>query len=226
MGTPLRAVMLVAAAIALCATPGRASVIYSDLGPGKSFNCCQGRGFGGSGSFVGFVEILAAEFIPAHNDRIRQIDLALSHVAGFNDGARVSLWTGVAALPTAELAVWELHDPLPEFGDFSTANITIHVDPGIEVEAGGEYFIAVGPLDQSSDFFGDWSDNSQDIHGTMAFSNGGGWSQDHGSYRMPAFDVLSDAPEPATLALFTAGLAWPLRRRVTQISAVKANTTP
>ncbi|HXN49488.1 MAG TPA: PEP-CTERM sorting domain-containing protein [Bryobacteraceae bacterium] len=191
--------------LALCVTslPTWAGVMFSDFGPGDSYNCCGGwtvgqTGFGQYGP--------ASEFTAAAGGNVSQIDVALASIS--NGDATVSLWTANAGVPDVELGSWNV-TPTDSFG-LCCDVVMIPVLAGPSLTTGQTYFLAI----QSATGFLAWNQNNQNVSGTLAESLDGGatWPETSQGQALGAFDVLSGVPEPATLTLLGAGLLCLLAR--------------
>jgi hypothetical protein len=139
----------VLAVIALALLSGRAEadVIFSDLGPGDSFNANNWYSVWGDGWASGFT--LGGSY------NVSEIDVALAHVSGSN-AAVVSLWTDVGDAPNTELGSWDVSP--------STPITAITGITGVTLGAGGDYFVEI-----ASDYptLDDWNYNNQGVTGPL-----------------------------------------------------------
>jgi hypothetical protein len=195
-----------AASLALAlglASAGAASaeVVYSDFGPGQSYDTSSGLIIGDSGSVVGETfdsNPAAMGFTPTSSADVSQIDIALNLFQGSTSSPEVavSLWTDVANAPGAALGSWDLTG-LPFSNDPGIE--TISGISGVSLSAGQSYFLEVDALNGAA--YG-WNLNSTDAKGDV-FVVG----TDHPDSKLSAFDVVGSAtPEPATWAMLLTGV--------------------
>lgn len=195
------------------AVPARAAtVLYSNLGPGNSYNPGVGwtiMGPAGAESYAQF-----ALFTPTAGGDVAQIDVALRTVAG-NGSAVVSLWTESGGLPGVLLGSWFVTSTV-NFGGCCDVTSATGIT-GVTLTGGQSYALL---LDTFGSNWLAWNFNNQGVVGEMGHSKdgGGSWTtrQDYlGAFAVYAGDETA-VPEPSTLLLAGVGLiglfAWRTRR--------------
>lgn len=209
-----RMLMVIMATIAFT-TGVQASVIFTNFGQsGNLFQAGSGiplTGYTTPSSFTGFVA-QAFAFTPTVSFTLAEIDIALSHVSGTNDGL-VSLWTDSGGSPGTVLSSW-ITGPVPAFGECCTYQAFVPNVQPINLVGQQRYWILAVANGFSSTLI--WNSNSLGLSGPSAsMVNGGPYTT--GTTRQGAFQVLGTAtvPEVSSTALSMTGLvflAWQLRR--------------
>jgi len=203
------------AGAALAASPAAADTIFSNYGPGQTYDDQNGWAVNGASTpeFPGYLA-QAAGFTASVSANVTQIDLAAYAVAGTpafpgvpatpgNSGTPtldVSLWTDVGGVPTAELGSWTVNSISTFHGFTEQAPLVVDVT-GVSVIAGDNYFVELTPGNPLS--LVTWQDNPTDAAGPM-------WSSFLGPLTTQpeeAFAVLDGVPEPAAWTLMLAGFA-------------------
>jgi hypothetical protein len=197
---------LASAAFTLCVVISfgahASSVIYSTFGPNNTYINSIYEINGGSS---GITYPDAMPFQSATGAAVSQIDIALGYLSGTN-GADVQLWTNSGNALGQLLGSWSLAN-LPALGNSDL--VTISGITGIDLAAGGSYYLWVGQADTSTVL--GWYENNQGLSGF--FLAGGGTATN--PYYLPddgtfgAFDVIGSVPTtplPASLPLFASGL--------------------
>lgn len=183
--------------LAAGAAPAGAGVLFSDLGPGQSYDCCSGWTVSGSSSTLGQSLVSASEFTAAKGGAVGAIDVAIGHISGTN-GATVSLWTDNAGALGSQLGSWDVSG-LATFGSTGSGSLAdITGVKGVSLVAGKSYFLQ---LSSPSDTWDAWNFNSVG-QSSKLIQNG----QDFGPQATGAFQVLSSAPEPAAWAMMVLGV--------------------
>ena len=155
---------LIVALIALTLSLGRAeaAVIFSDLGPGNSYDNGNAWEVGQGGNLWGYIP--ASGFTSQGNYHLSEIDLALANYSGTNE-ATVSLWTDFGGMPTNQLGSWNVSGQGQYGANESITAITGIT--GITLHAGDRYFveIAAQPGIDGSSTVDAWNFNNQGATG-------------------------------------------------------------
>jgi hypothetical protein len=207
-------------ALAGPAGPARADVIFSNLGPGESYNQIQGYiEAGPEAAFPLTRQAMAftAGQTPTSFDGAR---VALGLASGANE-IDLRLYTDAGGQPGAVIETIHASGQMPTYGQFGSGHlVTFESALHPLLEAGGTYWLL--PF-ASGDTFAGWNRNDQGSSGPFALSQElepTGWvvsSQQQGAYAVNG--TPSPAPEPSALALAGVGLvglagyAWRLPRR-------------
>jgi hypothetical protein len=179
------------AAVLLVAPASASTVIYSDLGPGGSYDSTQGYSL----FHYGF---LLVQFVASANGPAVQADLALEG----NLVTAVSLWTDSGGGPGTQLCSAQANSALSGLTTMTLAGCPALI-------AGQSYFIQ----DVLTAGLGEWNYNNQGITGSVASVGD--------NATLPAFDVLGPdpaTPEPSTLLLLLPGAALLVLRRYARSS--------
>jgi hypothetical protein len=195
---PALAGWLAAAAVAACGPSAQATtILFSDLGPGQSYNCCQGY-LVGKGP-IGSVAVPANSFVASASGPVSEIDVAFQQVVG-SDSAVVSLWTNGGNALGTELGSWTVSG-FPLLASIGAGGLsTITGISGITLTAGDTYYLQIM---YNAPGYGGWPFNSQGVTGNVLESG-----SPAGTDLTGAFDVLAaGVPEPATWAMLSLGVA-------------------
>lgn len=184
----------------MAAGAARADVVFSDFGPGDSFQT-DGAGITGASTFFGYFAAGGA-FTPAQNYTVTGVDLAVS---GFGSPGEASIWTDVGGVPGSQIGnAAGLTFPGP-------ATIVPVTGLDATVLAGQRYFLVLTPGSDNAD--GTWFYNDGSYL-TDVSNNGSGWTVNITDTQTPAFDIIGSpltlpvgAPEPASIALLATGVA-------------------
>jgi hypothetical protein len=185
----------------LAAGASSADVIFSDLGPGYTFNGTGGLGIDGPGVTYG-PNAAAAEFTATVTATVGRLDLGLDNNLGPNLPVTVSLWTVNGGVPGTQLAAWTLQN-IPSVPAVNPTNVitTLSNLAGPQLTAGTPYFLSVAPAANTT--FMSWNDNITNTVGQVYIQSAGANSL--GARVLPAFDVQT-VPLPAATWLLLSGL--------------------
>jgi PEP-CTERM motif-containing protein len=205
---------------------GKADVVYSNFGPGGTYDCCGAHGIGYFLTIRGASDQqIGMAFTPTSDFYLSQIDLPITWGGGSNDFI-VTLQSDSSGLPGAVLESWELAADLPPLGHANPGAETLLASSAVTLQADQQYWLVVaGGTDTTS---GAWNFSSTDALGLEAIRlNGGSFTVDSATWFNPmsAFDVLGTpvgaVPEPSSallvgaviLGLVTCRRRFPLRRQ-------------
>jgi hypothetical protein len=201
--SPSRMSQILVAIAILFAGTGRASVIFTDLGAGNTYDCCTGDGASGSAIVSGPLDT-ADTFTPSTTATFGDLLIGLSFFPGTgeDDLAVVSLVDDSSGSPTgAVLESWDVGG-LPQFGTTSSIVQTLVTDTTITLTSGTPYWILIAPEDANSDVVWNASLTSGAI---TEINSGSGWTTTAGE---EAFEVdSSSSPEPGSWLLLGTGIA-------------------
>lgn len=187
-----------------------ASIIYSDLSAGESYNDGTGYALGYPGPSG-----LAVAFTPGAVYDLTEIDVGVTHISGANV-VKIKLLADASGSPGALIHTWTLTG-LPTFGSVHTiqSSQVISGITGITLSTGTQYWVAVFPGDDPSSSaawnMDNWPTSNPATQNYLAQYNSG-----TASWYLPGFQdghalkVLGDAqtavPETGTLFLLVIGL--------------------
>ena len=147
---------------------------------------------------------------------VSQIDLGVGYVTGVNS-FYAAIFSDNNGLPGTELGVWNNLSSGTTFGN-CCGLVTIN-NPGINLTAGQQYFMVLGPMNINDTSWEAWNLNSQNVNGLDLYSTDGGqsWNSNGTGNALGAFDVLGASsttststtgttPEPSSLLLLGTGL--------------------
>jgi len=188
----------------LCGGFAKADVIFSNLGPGNSYNPIPGFLFGAT---VGTPVAIAMPFTPAGTFTLTQIDVAIIHQMVPNSDINsvvLTLNSDSGGLPGAALMTWNLSG-LPTSGVCCTVTTVVPGSP-VLLSAGVQYWLAATTA--SADNLEGWSVNIAGTIGPVAQNVGSGFAFIIDP--QPAFDVLgtpAQNPVPTITSLSPMNLA-------------------
>jgi hypothetical protein len=191
------------------AGPARADLIFSNFGPGESYNL-------DGGPVVGLGQVVGNAFtVPTTSAyRLDSITAALTFVSGPVNSVTLSLETDINNQPGKTLESWTLTDLPPIAHDNPPSTVTSVLHPLLK--AGTQYWVVASNPDPTQTSNNSWNFTSPDVQGLV-------WSNNSGTSiaTQSAFSVsgsLSIVPEPATMTLTSVAVliglgAWYRHRR-------------
>jgi len=186
--------------LAICslgtAVPVRADVVFSDLGPGGSYQ--SSMGWTVYGPTAPIKTDRASTFVPLSSYTLDSIQAAFTWSSGVNAGD-MYLMSDSGGLPGAVLESFHLNN-LPAFGASSTALATAASTLHPLLSAGIQYWLVTSANDNS---FLSFNQNNTGYIGLASRDNGGAWGLNTG-ITGGAFRVIGSpaaVPEPSTFAL-------------------------
>ncbi len=201
-----------------CTLCAQAAVIYSNLGPGLSYD--NGALIAANGSLA-----VATPFLTPSgaNYDLTALDIAIDQSGGPNT-ALVALMADSSGLPGGVIASWTMNFP-SLFSNFSiVASQQITGITGIALNENTTYWLAALPTSNATDTW--WRGNNTGQHNVEANSNNGGasWSSLLTQNANVAFAVYGNShpvPEPETFTMLLAGLGllgFTTRRRKNHVT--------
>jgi PEP-CTERM motif-containing protein len=201
----MKKLLLLVAALLLPLFARADTVLYNNLGPGNSYNCCIGWTIG-----IGFTQ--GDQFTASATANLSSIDIALAYASGPTNGDIVSLYTDAGGMPGTLLEQWTATN-LPNFGTTSNSPIVLTSTNHPLLMAGNQYWLIASPIDQNSNNPWNWNDTgavgNHYVNGSVSLNTQG------------AFAVFGttggSVPEPASMFLLGTGLiggAASLRKRL------------
>ncbi len=201
----MKKLLLVFAALLLPSLATADTVLYNNLGPGNSYDCCIGYTIG-----VGFTQ--GDQFTASATANLSSIDIALGYAFGPTNGDIVSLYTDAGGMPGTLLEQWTATN-LPSFGSTSNSPTLLMSTNHPLLVAGDQYWLIASPIDQNSN--NPWNFNDTGAVGNHYF-NGSVTLATQGAFAV--FGTTGGSvPEPASMFLLGTGLiggAASLRRRL------------
>ena len=175
------------ALLVLASGQARADVIFSDFGPGNSYNTGGGSSVGGS------FNPLAFGFTASETANLTQIDLAFWAGAATNQFTLTLNLNNGGSLGT-QLGSWTFHDVTTSMANdlHTVSGIT-----GVSLTSGTAYFLS---LSTSSPGGGAWNNNNQNAQGPFIQGSASG------SSTLGAFDIIGSAASPVPGPVVGAGL--------------------
>ena len=194
--------------VVICAGAAGGTTLYTDFGPGQTYNTVSGWAIAGSGT--AFPDSVAASFTPSVTATLDSIDLPVFVFAG-TATFTVEITSDSSGKPGAVLESYSLTSIT---GATTIRTLTSILHPSLSSLS--TYWIAVFPGDTTT--AGAWNWNSVGATGYDFSTNGGSTWAGPIAGTSPAFDVIGTptVPEPTTWVLLAAPLAamlWFRRRR-------------
>lgn len=205
----VRTLIAVAGLLLVTAAAAPAQVLFSNLGPGDSFDSSVGWILSSSASACGIDQQIATSFVPSSTASLGTVELALDLFGGGANEIDIAVMTDAAGVPGATLESIHLSGAIP--GSPALVTATSALNPVLT--GGTTYWVAalVG-LDTCGAW---WFNNTGDLDIAGSFDSGASWSGfpglTAGALRVSGTAVV---PEPTTLGLLGAlVIATPLALR-------------
>jgi hypothetical protein len=180
----------------------QANVIYTNFGvsPAAPFDSTSGVTVAASGNDLSTAFSFAVS--PLSSYVVTEIDFAASFNGGTNSIAATIYQDGGGVPGTAVYTTGFLNNAMGSFS--SPVELAVPVNSGPVLNAGATYWLS---LDATSDSIVRWNYNGLGVTGNGALFQSGAWSNSQRELGAFQIDGAVASPEPATLALFGAGLA-------------------
>lgn len=177
--------------IALPIETTESTTLFSDLGPaGSLYQCCAGLPITGNQTPGGTSYTQANLFTSLASGSVSQIDLAVGYVSGTN-AFFASVFTDNNGLPGTQLYRIDNLSSSQRFGQ-CCGLVTITGITGLDLTAGQQYFVVLGPETLTSTTSEQWNLNNQGVNGLELYSTNGGqsWISNGTGNPLGAFDVI------------------------------------
>ena len=198
------------ALVLIAPTAARATVIFSNLGSGSSYDTTGGNIVGDGLDGYGYNYALGGTFTPTANYTLGSFQLALNGVFGSNtDVVNVALTNASAGLPGSTIESFSI--AAGTLGLLGNNNPLIFENSILNplLSAGTQYWITVSTAITSSvawnwNNIGDTADVATSLDGGSTW--GGPYGQTPGAFEVDSLSQTS-VPEPSTMLLLVFGLA-------------------
>ena len=189
------------------AAPLGAGIIYSNFGPGDSYNLNTGWTIG----TVGLRYEQGHAFTPVSSFNLGQIDFAIGYLDAPN---LVELWlmSDVGGAPGSVIESFSFTGVMGSFGNSNPPLSAISLlQP--ELQAGVQYWIIASAPDTGT--WAAWNQNDQGATGLLASRQSGGAWDIQSDLPQGAFRIQdADIPEPGTFLLLLGGLGLLVCKRL------------
>jgi hypothetical protein len=185
-------------------TPASADTVFSNFGPGDSYDVSSGWVVGGATSEQGFSQ-WAFAFTPSGNFTLAQIEVAISNSAS-PISVMLSLDHASAGLPGGTIESWTLTD-LPVFGVPPLVVQTVTPVSRVSLISGNEYWLVASA---DGDTIDAWNLALPGPNTPAALNTGSGWAlRPLGPLEFSGVFAVegSAVPEPSTWASMLMGFA-------------------
>jgi hypothetical protein len=203
-------------------SPARAGTIFSNLGPGDSYDSTAGWSVSTPSSSAGYASVSAMPFTPTTTASLASIELAIQLASGTNS-LTIELLTDNNNSPGSVIESYSANNQMVTFGTVSAGDlVTVTSLTQPTLMAGTQYW--VGALPGGSDTFAIWAFSLSDDREVAQSADGGTtWNvyptdMATTGETVGAFQVNS-VPEPGALVQFSiavagvAGYCWRCRKR-------------